>query len=52
MNNIRAVEPDITERKIRIVKEIPWTIGIYKKDSNGEWEKESDFLRLAPPANL
>ena len=52
MNNIRAAEPDITERKIRIVKEIPWTIGIYKKDSNGEWEKESDFLRLAPPANL
>ena len=49
---IKEANSQVAERKIRIVKEIPWTIGIYKKDSNGEWEKESDFLRLAPPANL
>ena len=49
---IKEANSQVAERKIRSVKEIPWTIGIYKKDSNGGWEKESDFLRLAPPANL
>ena len=40
------------ERFKKIIGEIPWTIAVYSKDSNEQWIKQSDFLRLAPPANL
>jgi hypothetical protein len=28
---------------------IPWTLAVYKKDAQGDFVKESDFLRLSPP---
>ena len=31
------------------VKGVPWTLAVYKRGSQGEFEKESDFLRLSPP---
>ena len=31
------------------VKGVPWTLAVYKRGSRGEFEKESDFLRLSPP---
>ena len=49
---INDSESDPTDRKLNIISNIPWTIGIYKKDKTGQWSKESDFLRLAPPLKL
>ncbi len=40
------------ERSKKIISEIPWSIAVYEKNSNGDFVKQSDFLRLAPPANL
>ena len=40
------------DRFKKIISELPWTLAIYAKDGNGKWKKQSDFLRLAPPANL
>ncbi len=31
------------------VKVVPWTLAVYKRGSQGDFEKESDFLRLSPP---
>jgi hypothetical protein len=31
------------------VKGVPWTLAVYKRGSQGDFEKESDFLRLSPP---
>ena len=31
------------------VKGVPWTLAVYKRGSQGEFKKESDFLRLSPP---
>ena len=31
------------------VKGVPWTLAVYKRGSRGDFEKESDFLRLSPP---
>jgi hypothetical protein len=36
------------DRIKRIISEIPWSLAIYKKNSAGQWSKQSDFLRLAP----
>jgi hypothetical protein len=40
------------ERFKKIISEIPWSLAVYEENSNGDWVKQSDFLRLAPPANL
>jgi hypothetical protein len=40
------------ERFKKIISEIPWTLAVYSKDTNDQWKKQSDFLRLAPPANF
>ena len=36
------------DRIKRIISEIPWSLAVYKKNSAGQWSKQSDFLRLAP----
>ena len=36
----------------KIISEIPWTLALYTKGLNNQWEKQSDFLRLAPPSNF
>ena len=43
---------DVVDRKLDILKSIPWTFAIYQKGLDGKWVKESDFLRLAPPTKL
>jgi hypothetical protein len=42
----------VVDRKLDILKSIPWTLAIYQKGLDGKWIKESDFLRLAPPTKL
>lgn len=42
----------VVDRKLDILKSIPWTLAIYQKGLDGKWVKESDFLRLAPPTKL
>jgi hypothetical protein len=49
---IKGSSMQTAERFKKIIGEIPWTIAVYSKDSNEQWIKQSDFLRLAPPANL
>jgi hypothetical protein len=48
--NTNSLQP--AERFKKIISEIPWSLAVYEKNSNGDWVKQSDFLRLAPPANL
>ena len=49
---IKATSLQTAERFKKIISEIPWSLAVYEKNSNGDWVKQSDFLRLAPPANL
>ncbi len=49
---IKAHPLESVERIKRIISEIPWSLAIYKKDSNGQMTKQSDFLRLAPPSKF
>jgi hypothetical protein len=42
----------VVDRKLKIIRSIPWTFAIYQKGLDGKWIKESDFLRLAPPTKL
>jgi hypothetical protein len=48
--NTNSLQP--AERFKKIISEIPWSLAVYEKNSNGNWVKQVDFLRLAPPANL
>lgn len=49
---INALPLDSAERIKRIIAEIPWTLAVYKRTSNGQYVKQSDFLRLAPPSKF
>ncbi|MDG1325191.1 MAG: hypothetical protein P8P49_05435 [Opitutales bacterium] len=49
---IRSLPLDSAERINRVLSEIPWTLAVYKKSSNGQLVKQSDFLRLAPPSKF
>jgi len=37
------------EDRKKMVPNIQWTLAVYKKDAQGDFVKESDFLRLSPP---
>ena len=49
---INSLPLDSAERIKRIISEIPWTLAVYKRTSNGQYVKQSDFLRLAPPSKF
>ncbi|MBT5716387.1 MAG: hypothetical protein HOI70_05705 [Opitutae bacterium] len=49
---IKGNSMQTAERFKKIISEIPWTLAVYSKDTNDQWKKQSDFLRLAPPANF
>ncbi len=49
---IKESTADSAERAKNIVGKAPWTLSVYQKNSEGEWNKLSDFLRLASPTNL
>ena len=49
---IKGNSMQTAERFKKIISEIPWSLAVYSKDTNDLWEKQSDFLRLAPPANF
>jgi hypothetical protein len=52
-NEVIQSQPiDVVSHIKKVISDIPWTLAIYKKNSNGDWVKQSDFLRLAPPSNL
>ena len=52
-NEVIQSQPiDVASHIKKVISDIPWTLAIYKKNPNGDWVKESDFLRLAPPTNL
>jgi len=52
-NEVIQSQPiDVASHIKKVISDIPWTLAIYKKNPNGDWVKESDFLRLAPPSNL
>jgi hypothetical protein len=45
---IKSHPLDSAARIKRIISEIPWTLAVYKENSEGQFKKQSDFLRLAP----
>ena len=48
--NDRVTSPKLqVSQRAAFINGIPWTLSILKKTSTGEYVKESDFLRLAPP---
>jgi hypothetical protein len=49
---IKGNSMQTADRFKKIISEIPWTLALYTKGLNDQWEKQSDFLRLAPPANF
>ena len=49
---IKNFSVDSAVRSQKILGEIPWSYAVYKKKSDGTWEKLSDFLRLASPSNI
>ena len=49
---IKSQPIDVVSHIKKVISDIQWTLAIYKKNSNGDWVKQSDFLRLAPPSNL
>ena len=52
-NEVIQSQPiDVASHIKKVISGIPWTLAIYKKNPNGDWVKQSDFLRLAPPSNL
>jgi hypothetical protein len=48
--NDRVTNPKLqVSQRTAFVNTVPWTLSILKKTSTGDYVKESDFLRLAPP---
>jgi hypothetical protein len=48
--NDRVTNPKLqVSQRTAFVNTVPWTLSILKKTSTGDYVKECDFLRLAPP---
>ena len=48
--NKRVAKPKLqVSQRTAFINGIPWTLSILKKTSTGDYVKECDFLRLAPP---
>ena len=48
--NDRVTNPKLqVSQRAAFINGIPWTLSILKKTSTGDYVKECDFLRLAPP---
>jgi hypothetical protein len=46
----RVSSPNLkVSQRAAFVNGVPWTLSVFRKNSAGFYEKQSDFLRLAPP---